>query len=1187
MTTIEERLEVLSRLPGDVVSLHSPDGEVRYVSPAIERTLGYPIDVYAELEMGALIHPDDRAAAADKWSQVVSQPGMSDRWELRMRHADGSWRWIEVIARNNLADPAIGAVFTNFRDVTERRQAEDALRASEARLRTVLQNSRDVTAVLGEDGQLVWVSPGIIAMLGWPDDQVTGMNAFDLVHPDDVAGAFDSFMQAIENDEAVDPVALRLRRHDGDWVQAEVAGTVWRNDDVLEGVVINVRDISWRAEADEVRRQSEERLHALVQNGHDGIVVLGPDGRTTYVSSTMEQMFGRTTDETMGRSGFEWIHPDDAERATVTLAGVFAEPGARASLHARAVHANGDYRWIEAVAVNLVDNPAVSGVVVNIRDVTERHRAEAALKASEERFRALVRFSGSVVQVLDDEAVIRWCSPSSAEVIGWTDDELVGRWVGEFCHPDDLDGARATFLEAAREPEGSRTTVGRVRHRDGTWRWIECTFTNRRHDPSIAGMVANFRDVTEQRSAEQALRESERLFRSLALSSPTGIFQQDASGDCIYVNQRWQDITGYTTDEALGHGWRRIVHPDDRARLGIDEKASPDPSTASAEFRVVQPSGEIRWVAVQTAPIFEDDGTFVGNVGAIEDVTDRVEAQRDSQRLTDIFDATDDLVAIADGAGTLLYLNRSGTRFFELGDGVDLAQFQVLDHLPPEMVASLTAELAPALEREGNWTGEFPLTRADGTVVPHLAQVMVHVDETGSPEFYSAMLHDISDRKAFEHRLAHQATHDPLTGLPNRTLLLDRLGAAIARARRNSRRIAVLFLDLDHFKVVNDSLGHGLGDRLLVAIANRLRTALRPSDTIARFGGDEFVVLCEDLVNLDDATAIADRVNTAISGPFVVDDAEVFVGVSIGIAYPDDPDADPETLIRDADAAMYQAKQRGRSRWVVFDNMMRAHAVDRLDIENALRRALERRELRVYYQPMVCLNTGAIHGVEALLRWEHPERGLLLPGDFITVAEETGLIVPIGAWVLDQACRQVQRWQASLPEVGPLTLSVNLSGRQLGHATLVDDVATVITDTGIDPASVELEITESVLMDDVEMSEETLGRLRRLGVKLVVDDFGTGYSSMSYLRRFPVDQLKVDRSFVDGLGSDPGDSAIVTAIVTLAHTLGLEAVAEGVESADQLAELRALGCDRAQGFHFARPAPQAAIAELLVRQPTW
>ena len=449
------------------------------------------------------------------------------------------------------------------------------------------------------------------------------------------------------------------------------------------------------------------------------------------------------------------------------------------------------------------------------------------------------------------------------------------------------------------------------------------------------------------------------------------------------------------------------------------------------------------------------------------------------------------------------------------------------------------------------------------------------------------MLHDISDHKAFELRLAHQATHDPLTGLPNRTLLLDRLEGALARALRHNRRVAVLFLDLDHFKVVNDSLGHSLGDRLLVGIAERLTVALRPGDTVARFGGDEFVILCEDLVDDAEAILIAERIDEALSGPFTIDDTEVFMGVSIGIALPDGRDTEAETLIRDADAAMYRAKDRGRARWELFDNAMRASAVDRLDIENALRRALERRELRIFYQPIIDLHDGTIDGVEALLRWEHSERGLLPPLDFITVAEETGLIVPIGSWVLDQACRQVQRWQSVSNNPRPLRLSVNISGRQLGHPRLVEDVAAVLADTGINPAHVELEITESVLMDDVDMSAETLGRLHQLGIKLAVDDFGTGYSSLSYLRRFPVDLLKVDRSFVDGLGEDPSDSAIVTAIITLAHALGLSAVAEGVESPLQLAELRRLGCDRAQGYFMARPAGGHEIGELLASDRSW
>ncbi|HVN50051.1 MAG TPA: EAL domain-containing protein, partial [Acidimicrobiales bacterium] len=616
----------------------------------------------------------------------------------------------------------------------------------------------------------------------------------------------------------------------------------------------------------------------------------------------------------------------------------------------------------------------------------------------------------------------------------------------------------------------------------------------------------------------------------------------------------------------------------------VDALTASEPRQHPLEFRVKRKTGEVRWVSLRTSMLYDEDGQIGGAIGAIEDITERKQSQRDMNRLIEIFEATSDLVAIADPEGNLQYLNAAAKRF--VGVSADAQGLHVRDTVSPAVLDRLAGEIIPAVDRDGHWSGELSITPAEGGVMPVWTQVLRHSDEEGQV-FYSVMMHDLSERKAFEHRLAHQATHDPLTGLPNRALLIDRLESALARARRHQRRVAVLFLDLDHFKVVNDSLGHGLGDRLLVAISERLALALRPGDTVARFGGDEFVVLCEDVLDQRDAIAVAERIDRSIGGRFVIDETEVFVGVSIGIACPDDVEVDPETLIRDADAAMYRAKDRGRARWELFDNAMRASAVDRLDIETALRRALERRELRVFYQPIIDLPTGTIDGVEALLRWEHPERGLLNPDDFITVAEETGLIVPIGAWVLDQACRQVQRWQASASTRAPLRVSVNLSGRQLGHPGLVDDVSSVLSSTGIDPSLVELEITESVLMDDVEMSRETLGRLHALGVKLAVDDFGTGYSSLSYLRRFPVDLLKVDRSFIDFLDEDGDDSAIVTAIITLAHTLGLVAVAEGVETASQLSALRRLRCDRGQGFHMARPGTDHDTGELLRANPTW
>jgi diguanylate cyclase (GGDEF)-like protein/PAS domain S-box-containing protein len=1181
MTTIDDRLAVVSRMPGDVVCLLTRDGEVRYVSASVERTLGFTPETFATLDLAGLIHPDDFDRSLEHWRGVRDTPNEQARWETRVRHGHAGWRWMEVVAANKLDDPGVAALYLNFRDVTERKEAEEALGASEARFRALVQDSTDVFMVTNADGIVTFASPTLERILGRRPEDVVGTTGRETIHPDDLH-VVDALEHLLPEPGAQTVLVFRARHADGTWRWIESSVRNQLDHPHIRGLISIFRDVTARIEADKALRASESRLRALLEHSRDAHGLLDATGRVLWASRGVEDMLGWQPDGLVGTSAFDLVHPDDLGAALQRFAESL-QPEQPDPIELRIAHADGRWMPIEiAAALWPSANDDGDGLVLNLRDISWRVETERALRQSEERFRALVQHSHDGVVVLDPDLGITYASPTVEQIFGRTVDQLLGTNGLALVHPDDLDTAAEALAETSSTIGHRATRRVRAQHANGTWRWVECTAVNLSANDAVQGIVVNVRDVTENAAAEQAVRDSERLFRSLAQSSPTGVYLMQPSGECTYVNERFQEITGYSAADALGFGWHRLVHPDDRSAVAaVDTTAGIDDQPLQVEFRVVRPDGEVRWVAVNTGPMFDDEGRFQGVVGTVQDITERKEATRDSQRLTDIFEATHDLVAIADDQGALLYLNRSARQFFEIADHMALEQFDMLAQFGTEMIERLTTEVQPELERDGMWYGELPIQRPDGTVVPHRVQLLAHKNDEGHSEFFSAVLHDISERKAIEHRLAHQATHDPLTGLPNRMLLLDRLDQGLRRARRSHRRVAVLFLDLDHFKVVNDSLGHGLGDRLLIAIAERLQTALRPADTVARFGGDEFVVLCEDLASQNDAIAIAERVNESLSGPFEIDDAEVFVGVSIGIAFPDDNDADPETLIRDADAAMYQAKDRGRARWVVFDNAMRASAVDRLDIENALRRALGRRELRVFFQPLVDLGTGHVSGVEALLRWEHPERGLLLPGDFITVAEETGLIVPIGSWVLDQACRQVQRWQASLPGLQPLVLAVNLSGRQLGHPRLVDDVASVLADTGIDPAMIELEITESVLMDDVEMSEETLGRLKRLGVKLVVDDFGTGYSSLSYLRRFPVDVLKVDQSFVDGLGSDPGDSAIVTAVVTLAHTLGLHAVAEGVETREQLSELRRLGCDTAQGFYFAKPATGDDIGELL------
>jgi diguanylate cyclase (GGDEF)-like protein/PAS domain S-box-containing protein len=442
---------------------------------------------------------------------------------------------------------------------------------------------------------------------------------------------------------------------------------------------------------------------------------------------------------------------------------------------------------------------------------------------------------------------------------------------------------------------------------------------------------------------------------------------------------------------------------------------------------------------------------------------------------------------------------------------------------------------------------------------------------------------DITERKLAEAALSHQALHDPLTNLPNRTLFLDRLGHALLRLEREEGLLAVLFLDLDGFKMINDSLGHEAGDELLVVMALRLREGLRPGDTVARFGGDEFTVLCEDLESQDEALVIARRVAELVAQPIMLrGEHDVVLTTSVGITF-SGGEGTPEGLLRDADAAMYRAKEEGPARCSIFDAALHARATARLGMIRELRRATDLGQLRLHYQPQVTLPEGRIVGVEGLVRWQHPERGLLGPAEFIPLAEESQLVLSIGEWVIDEACRQAAGWQSEFDT--PVKVSVNVSARQLKYGDLADSIKRALARTGLQPAALCLEITENVIMGDADFFLEALLGLRFLGVSLAVDDFGTGYSSLGYLKRFPIDVLKVDKAFVDGLGhGDRRARAIPRAVVAMARDLGMTTVAEGVETLDQANELAALKCDQAQGYYFARPQPPETVTELLRRR---
>lgn len=561
--------------------------------------------------------------------------------------------------------------------------------------------------------------------------------------------------------------------------------------------------------------------------------------------------------------------------------------------------------------------------------------------------------------------------------------------------------------------------------------------------------------------------------------------------------------------------------------------------------------------------------------------------QESEERYQSLYDFAPDGYCTITADGTLKSVNQYGAeslgyRKEELIDS--LAWNLVYDadrEWLQQRVATIFSEKLPTSETE------LRKVRKDGSTFWVRNRSQLLFDESGTPIELRTICRDITERKQIEEQLRQNAFHDALTGLPNRPLFMDRLEQAVEHAKRHEDYLfAVLFLDLDRFKVINDSLGHLVGDQLLIGIAGRLKACLRPTDTVARLGGDEFTILLEDIEDVSDAIRVADRVEEELKLPFNLGGQEVFTSASIGIALSATSYDNPENLLRDADIAMYQAKSQGSARYQIFNPDMHNRAVALLQLETDLRNALERQEFRLRYQPIVSLSTGRIIGFEALLRWQHPQYGIQNPAEFIAAAEEAGLIASIGLWVLSVACSQLHQWQLQLPATPPLIISVNLSAKQFTQPSLIDNINQILQETGLEAPSLRLEITEGAIMEGADPAAAML-QLRELGVQLSIDDFGTGYSSLGRLHRFPINGLKIDRSFVSRMGVDQGNLEIVETIVTLAHKLGVDVTAEGVETAQQLAHLRALQCEYGQGNFFSVPLDSEAAEALIVSNPQW
>jgi len=852
--------------------------------------------------------------------------------------------------------------------------------------------------------------------------------------------------------------------------------------------------------------------------------------------------------------------------------------------------------WLQPIALlTLGAGLLVSLLLHGMLRAVARGRTEALALAEQatRNLRTQLSFTQQLIEAIpspvffkDAEGRYLGCNRAFEDYIGFTRESLVGKTVYDIA-PKDLAETYHAADRALIEKPGTQSYEATVVYaRDGSRHDVlfnKATF----YETSgiIAGLVGVITDITQRKQLEANTRESNERLRAVIHAAPLAIIARDFEGVIRMWNPAAERMFGWREEEVLNTN--TSVVPDDLREETRDmrERAQSGESIWIEETRRKDRDGRLFDCSVSITPIYGGDGEVNGTMVTIVDITPRKAAERalreSEQRLRLAMDA----------AQMGMWYWECDTDNFTYSEGLSLlfgrrandppTDYRVLqERLHPEDRELFAATMRHSVKQGSDFQVDFRVIWPDGTTHWLANRAQVHRGADGRAQRVIGVAMDITDRKLAEQRIAHMAHHDALTGLPNRVLLRDRIQQAIAHAHRSGSQLAVLFIDLDRFKTINDSLGHQLGDRLLQSVASRILVCVREGDTVARVGGDEFVIVIPGLQSSSDASTVAAKILDVLASAFHLHGNDLHVAASIGISlYPADG-ADAETLMRNADTAMYHAKDSGRGNFQFFTQHMNVAAQQRLTLETALRRAIENREFELHYQPLFDLRDRSITGLEALLRWTPPGRPMVPPGEFISAAEESGLIVPIGEWVLREALKQAKMWQTAERS---LMIAVNVSANQLARSNFVERLRRLLQDTGLDPGLLELEVTEGVIIEGAGDARAALDQIAALGVGIAIDDFGTGYSGLAYLKRLPIDTVKIDQSFVRDLTVDPDDAAIVTAIVVMAKSLEVDVIAEGVETEEQLAHLIALGCERAQGYLLARPMNAAAITKLLAR----
>jgi diguanylate cyclase (GGDEF)-like protein/PAS domain S-box-containing protein len=1164
----------------DAIFSRALDGTILSWNAGAERLYGYEASEIVGTKATGMIPPERAHELTDDWARLKRGEPVPPYETVRLMRDGAEITVFQSLsplkdAAGNLEGAAVIA-----RDITPFRRIEEALRRSENRLRAIIELEPECIAILDAQGEVMEMNRSGLDMLevqSIEEIRQHGLMSFVLpAHREAFMGLHRTVMAGQRGELEYDIAGRNGTRRSVHTCAVPFPESVGDRPAMLA----LTRDDTDRKRAEQALRESEAEMRLLADSVPALICYLDAGLRCRYANRHYAEFFGYEMHEIPGKHLREIAGDEIYEQ----LRPRFEEAlDGKPTSYERSVNCvDGEVRYIDVKLYPRVSALGkVHGVYAAGIDITERKSADEARA----NLAAIVQCSNDAIISRSLDGYITSWNRGAERMFGYTWREAIGQHVGFLLPLGEIAHTRQNN-EIILRGEATPAHEERRLAKDGRVIDVMISHSPMRNDVGeVTGASVIFHDLTAMRQAEAALRESEERFRAAFDQASVGMALRSIDADSprwLRVNQKLCDMLGYTREELLELDAYALTPVEDIAvaRSYSERLARGELASYVREKRYVRRNGDVIWVSLSLSVVRDASNEPAYIVSVIEDITERKRAEEQLVLASEAIAATAEGILITDANRRIVSVNRAFTRItgYEAHEVVGAT---------PEMLSTgrhdegLHAEIWDELARSGHWQGEIWNRRKNGEAYAELMTISAVKNAEDRITHYVGVFNDISPLKEYEARLEYLAHHDALTGLPTRPLLRDRVEVAIAHAAREDTHHALLFVDLDRYKLINDSMGHEVGDQLLQAVSLRLKDILRESDTVSRHGGDEFLVLLPLLHSIQDAGRVAEKIIEQLGQPYELDDHEVIITGSIGIAVYPENGKDLDLLLRNADAAMYAAKQAGRNRYQYYSESMNAQAADRLMLEHELRHALDRGELHAVYQPQVNLASGQVVGVEALMRWNHPRLGMVSPARFIPVAEESGQIVVLGEWMMRESCRQRAEWQRRNLIDAPV--AVNVSAIQLRQPNFVSIVQGILDETGLDAAYLELEVTESLLMQGTDAMVARLHALHRLGVRIALDDFGTGYSSLSYLRQFPLDRMKIDQCFVRDLPHNDDAAVITEAIATLGRALGLRVIAEGVETEQQAEFLRDTWCQDAQGYLYCRPLAPAAF-ELWLRR---